>query len=284
MRFSLLVLTSVLSINMAFAQNETRVEEASQSPAISSQETIVIAEDKPADASPEDQAVQAEPQPEVGAVTQPVAAQQVEVKSNRAPAVTPRSLDEIEAQANKLAKESKKQEEKSKKFQEQSAKLSNKSNKLDDKSGKLALESKHLADQSKSLADESKELASEIDQSEDKAHRDEAIKQMCLKKISRSNLLKILDRKSAEEKMTDCIADYKQGDLKEKTEIKKEYIGKQCTFNPGVSIECPEGSYKFIGSNGLDIISDAERSDKKDVQEAVGEKVEGQPAAVAVSK
>ena len=288
-KFSLLVLTSVLSLNFAIAQDETKVEKFhSNEGTITIIGEKVVKEDKKADgAVHEDKADEALPVHE--SKPQPQEAEVAQLAYiGRAPAVKPKSLDEIEAEANKLARNAKLQEEKSKKLQEKSQKLARKSDKLEQKSdqfegksGELAEVSVKLSEQSKELADESKRLSDEVEASEDNANRDGSIRQMCSKKISKRNMLKILDRRSEEDKMNDCIADYKQGDLKDKIKIKKEYFGKQCTFNPGVSIECPEGTYKFLGSNGLDIVNDQERGEKKEVEVAAADE---SPSASASQK
>lgn len=50
---------------------------------------------------------------------------------------------------------------------------------------------------------------------------------------------------------------------------------KNCSFNTGVSIECSEGTYKFMGSNGLKEISTTKRNSMKKSEnsnESVGSK------------
>jgi hypothetical protein len=122
-----------------------------------------------------------------------------------------------------------------------------------------------LSEESKKDLEESEKLAEEIEGSPDKENREEAIKQICIKKLSGKGFLGF--KKADEKDLEECISDYKAADLKKKTNIKKEYIGKQCHFNPGIAIECPEGVYKFVGSSGLSNVNGEEREEGKEVDE-----------------
>lgn len=180
--------------------------------------------------------------------------------------VKAKSLDELEAESHELAELAKKKEQKSKELQEKSQKLAKKSDKFEDKSEQLAQNAEQTEDEAEAKLEESKKLAEEVENSEFKAQRDEALQQICDKKVKKAKLFGLMKNRNVQQDIAECVAEYKQSDLKKKTKIKQAHFNKQCTFNPGISIECPEGTYKFAGNDGLASVNAHERQYIKEVK------------------
>lgn len=174
------------------------------------------------------------------------------------------SLDHKESDAFRIKQLAKKQEEKAKKLKEDSEKLAKKSDNLEDKSAQLAHSSEEQEKEAQLKLQKSQELADEVKNSEFAHQRQEAIANLCNKRIQKAKIFKIFDRKSEEEQIAKCMTEYSDSDIKKKTKMKRAYLGKECTFNPGISIECPEGTYKFISSEGLSNINADDRNEVKD--------------------
>ena len=249
MKLQLLVLSMALASNLAFAKQPDRAPADQLVPFSSELKGL-----KSSDVSHEDQVVMAQDDEVINNE------KKVEVKKEK-------SLDELDTEAAILAKEAEQLEKKAAELRRKSEKLAKKSDKHDKKSEELAQKSEKVQDDSEEkikeseekLAD-SKEILDQIEASPDKASRDLAINKLCEKKVSRRSLIKVFDRRSKEEKLEACINDYRVASLKKKEKVKKKHIGSQCTINLGVSIECPEGTYKFISNESLANVSDEDRN------------------------
>jgi hypothetical protein len=253
MKLQTLALLSVLAFNCAYAQSD--LNSVNAEPKKGFQEGIA----------------------EVVAASAPVAKDKsegfqeglAEVVGATAPINKSKSIDEIESQSVELKKEAKRKEEKAKDLEDKSQKLAKKSEKLEERSKNFDEKSNKVAEASKQNLEDSRKLADEVDNYEFKAQREEALHDICQKKIQKAKIFKIFDRRSEQQQIEKCIADYKESKLSKKEKIKQAYLGKQCTFNPGVSIECPEGTYKFESANPIAAVNAADRQDQKDPQ--VGE-------------
>lgn len=191
------------------------------------------------------------------------------------------SLDEIEAEAARLAREAAKLEKKSKELRQKAEKMAAKSEKMEEKSTNFESTSVELSEESKKSIEESEKLAKLIDESPDKANREEAIRKVCEGRAQRKNLLKVFDRRAQEVKIEDCIASYKESNLKKKKSLQKAHLGKQCEINLGISIECPEGTYKFVGNEVLAQIASDDRTESKDIDEVASDSTQGVAAAAS---
>lgn len=189
-------------------------------------------------------------------------------------------LDEIEAQSAALRREARKKDNEGKELNEKSLKLSKKSDHLEEKSKLLVEKANKMGALAEYDSQEAHKLAEQVENSEFKEQREEALKEICQKKIQKAKIFKIFDRRSEDQQIEKCLADYKESKLEKKEKIKRAYLGKQCTFNPGVSIVCPEGTYKFDGNDGLISENDDQREMIKEaiVGEQTAEVVDGSAA------
>jgi hypothetical protein len=272
MKLQLLMLSMVLASNVAFAKQPDRAP-ADQLVPFSSELKGLSKED----VHQEDQVVMAQDD-EVVNIKEPVREEKE------------KSLDELDTEAAILAKKAEKLEKEAAELRKKSEKLAQKSEKHDKKSDKLADKSEKaqkdseakLEDSEDKLAD-SKEILEKIESSPDLKNRDLALRQVCEKQNPFRKFIKMPritkeEKEDHEARIENCVQKYRVAKLKKKDKIKKKYVGSQCSINLGISIECPEGTYKFIGNDTLAQISDDDRNEIKDVEE---KKVDSETVASA---
>lgn len=268
MKLQLLVLSMLLASQVSFAKEPDRAP-ADQLVPFSS-ELRGLSSDEVAH---EDQVVMAQDDEEVN--SEVVVEEKKEVKE--------KSLDELDSEAALLAKKAEKLEKEAAALRRKSEKLAKKSEKHDKKSEQLAGKSEKAEDDSEAkikeseekLAD-SKELLEKIESSPDLKNRELALRRVCEKQNPFRKFIKMPritkeEKEDREARIDACVKKYRVAKLKKKNKIKKKYVGSQCSINLGISIECPEGTYKFIGSETLAQISDESRNEIKDVEEKKSE-------------
>lgn len=262
MKLQLLVISMALASNLAFAKQPDRAP-ADQLVPFSSELKGISSDDVPHDK----QVVMA--QDDEVLITE-ASIEKKEAKS--------KSLDELDSEAAILAKKAEKLEKEAANLRKKSEKLAKKSGKHDKKSEELAGKSEKAKEDSEAKIDDSeakladsKEILEKVEASPDAKNRDLALRQVCEKQNPFKKFIKMPritkeEKEDQEARIEACVQKYRVAKLKKKNKIKKKYVGSQCSINLGISIECPEGTYKFIGSDSLAQISDDARNEIKDVE------------------